>query len=160
MVMHPMLRSRRLAWSVLGTMLALSLGCSGGGGDRPKVVPVTGVVLHNGSPVEGAVVTFRDEGQAKPAVGTTDSSGRFELTSYEPGDGAAPGKYVVTIAKIVGGGPDQSDTSMEAAAERENVTPAEPEHLLPQRYASPLQSGLEETVTEGGPNDFKFELTD
>jgi hypothetical protein len=67
---------------------------------------------------------------------------------------------VVTIVKMANTGPDQSDTSMEAAAERENAVSAEPEHLLPQRYASPLQSGLEETVTESGPNEFKFELTD
>jgi hypothetical protein len=141
---------------------ALPAGCSKEP-DRPEVVPVSGTVTYKDQPVEGAVVAFRGDGQSKSATGITDANGRFQLTSYEEGDGAPAGQHVITVTKVATQAPDTSDTSMEAAAERlANPTPeVKPEAPpIPAKYADPDRSGLQETVQSGQPNDFKIELTD
>ncbi|MFG0335441.1 MAG: hypothetical protein ACF8TS_18945, partial [Maioricimonas sp. JB049] len=79
--------------------LPLLTGCSSSEPppDRPETAPVTGTVMYQGEPVEGATVVFTPAGsQATGAVAKTDASGKFELMTYEPGDGAIPGKYQVS----------------------------------------------------------------
>lgn len=76
----------------------LGIGLSGCGPSYPETFPVSGVVRLAGEPVAGAAVVFTpDEGQQ--ATGTTDSSGRFELSTFRLGDGALPGSHRVTVAK-------------------------------------------------------------
>jgi hypothetical protein len=127
-------------------------------------VPVTGKVVYNGQPVPGAKVAFLGDGNTLPALGITDKNGEFELTTRDPGDGAVPGKHVVTVSKSVPGKKStaKTDTSMQAMADRAKDTEAAPESLslLPDHYAIASQSGLEFTVSESGKNDFKIELHD
>jgi hypothetical protein len=40
--------------------------------------------------------------QSRGASGFTDNEGKFELTTYSPGDGALPGDYVITVSKFQG----------------------------------------------------------
>jgi hypothetical protein len=68
----------------------------------PTVYPVHGKILVNGRPATDCQIAFHrtSEGnKAFPATpnGLTGSTGEFELTSYNAGDGAAEGEYVVTI---------------------------------------------------------------
>jgi hypothetical protein len=134
------------------------MGC--GGETGPEVYPVSGTVLYNGNPVEGAVVAFQGETATKLATGTTDPQGRFQLTTYEADDGAVPGKHKVTVTKITGGGGGGSGTaSMEEAYEStESATQAKNE--LPSKYEVAGTSPLEFTVSADDTNDFKIELTD
>jgi hypothetical protein len=75
-------------------------GCSGSGG----VVPVSGVVTLDNQPLGGAMVEFHPFSESpRVAVGVADEQGRFELTTIDPGDGAMPGTYRVTVDV-----PDQS----------------------------------------------------
>jgi hypothetical protein len=62
---------------------------------------VKGRVLLDGQPVAGATVTFVPDadGQGRPAFGTTDSDGYFQLMTYRPGDGALPGAYRIVVSK-------------------------------------------------------------
>jgi hypothetical protein len=59
--------------------------------------------MHKGEPCKGAMVIFHPVGQDGPTVirpsGIVADDGTFYLTSdpRQPGDGAAPGDYVVTI---------------------------------------------------------------
>ena len=77
-------------------------GCSGSSGSV-GCVAVSGTVTFKGAPVDGANVTFTPQGTGlRAAFGTTDSSGRFSLTTLKPGDGAMAGLYSVTIAKSSG----------------------------------------------------------
>ncbi|MDX1944292.1 MAG: hypothetical protein SFU86_02715 [Pirellulaceae bacterium] len=90
------------AWAVCAAVAAASAGCwqvpSG-------VVPVSGVVLLDGQPLPGAVVTLQPlrEGstvadEVGGSVGRTDAEGRFVLRLVRPDSpGAAVGKHVVTI---------------------------------------------------------------
>jgi len=153
-----MSRSALIQMCLLGFISATFIGC--GGETGPKVYPVTGTVLYNGQPVDGAVVAFRGESATKMATGTTDAQGHFELTTYKPGDGAVPGKHTVTVAKTVqtGGGASGS-ASMEEALENPPAQ-AESRSELPEKYADPATSQLEFTVSDGGANDFTIELTD
>ena len=139
--------------------LAFVIGC-GGGASGPKVYPVTGTVTYNGQAVEGAVVAFHGEAATKMATGTTDAQGRFELTTYKPGDGAVAGKHRVTVTKTSGGAAGGTDImSMEEALEATETQP-ESQNELPTQYASAADSPLQFTVSEDRKNDFPIELTD
>ncbi len=65
--------------------VVLLAGCNA----LPSVVPVSGTVTYHGKPVEGATVTFSrgngDRTKGDVAVGTTDASGRYELTTHFTG---------------------------------------------------------------------------
>jgi hypothetical protein len=144
----------------LGLLLVLVL-ISGCGTSNPDTVSATGTVTYKGAPVEGATVVFgAASGQPSGAQGKTDASGKFSLTTFKEGDGAIPGKYSVVITKKTEvGGMTQEE---EHAAVSAGKAAAEPkaENQLPAKYAAAERSGLTAEVTEGGANDFKFELTD
>ena len=168
----------RLSWKyvVCGALAVSLVGCAEQAGDRPKTVPVTGKITQNGQGVEGATVSFGPtSADAKAASGLTDASGEFELTTFESGDGAVPGSYAVTVRKMSGAAapassgppPDPRTASKEeleayyaAGAKQAAEGPAESKHLLPEKYAMAGTSGLTAEVTDGGDNNFEFELTE
>jgi hypothetical protein len=113
----------------------------------PDTVPVTGVVTYKGEPLADAQVSFIPA-KGKPASATTGADGRFQLTTFEPNDGAIVGEHTVTIAKTA------------PAADKKDDPYAEHKSVIPEKYGNLKESGLKETVTADGPNDFKFELTD
>ena|SRR5579875_468785 len=68
-----------------------------------KTVPVRGkVVLANGAPLAGGLITFHHKDPTKgTAWGTIGRDGHFELGTYKKDDGAMLGTYTVTIEPIV-----------------------------------------------------------
>ena len=101
-------RMRFFAIALLGVPL---FGC--GGESLPKRVPVSGSVTYKGKAVEGATVGFLCEGAPRMASGITDKDGKFTLTTYEPNDGAIPGKHTVTVTKM-----DKTSDLMQHATDR------------------------------------------
>jgi hypothetical protein len=83
---------------VLPTLIAVS-GCGKG---RIPTYAVNGTVTVDNAPAEGAIVIFcpvdaaPEVANLRPA-GKTDGSGQFNLTTFEPSDGAPAGKYKVLI---------------------------------------------------------------
>lgn len=152
------------AGNLLAVVLLVSLlafGCAPqSNGDRPATYDVTGIVTHNGQPVEGATVSFQPTGTGTAAIGKTDASGKYTLTTFASGDGALPGEYQVKIVKLdvkIAETVDEDSEGYEAPAEGETV--AAPENLLPESYADPATSGLTATVTEDeSQNTFDFAL--
>jgi len=143
-------------------LVLLFAGCGGSAvdPDRTETVPVTGTVTHNGEPVEGASVTFMAQSaDGRGASGTTDASGEFTLTTFEPGDGAIPGSYRVKIAKtVVEGGP--SEEEYQAAAARGMTLPQpEAKEMLPVKYKDVNTSQLTAEVKEDDDKEFDFALT-
>jgi hypothetical protein len=136
-------------------------------------VPVTGTVTLDGQPVAGANVSFSPtSGGGKAAVGTTDASGKFTLTTMKSGDGAVPGAYLVTITKSAtaqapafqdprsSGGkltPEQMQAMQEAMKGGTGKTQTSSE--IPAKYANRDTSGFSATITKGEANDFTFEMT-
>ena len=135
-----------------GILLFLAAGC---GSDRPEMAPVTGTVLLNGQPVIEAGVTFMPSA-GRPATGQSDEAGRFELTTFNSGDGAVLGQHVVTITKTE----TREVTYPDGGREPVEKIVRPPGRLVPPRYSDPGQSNLSATVTADGENDFTFELTD
>jgi hypothetical protein len=155
---------RRIAPCVAIAVVAL-IGCSGSADERQKVVPVSGSVTYNGQPVAGATVVFLTKGSSPGATGQTASDGTFRLTTYDEGDGAAPGRYSVTVTKLEGAAsgdpnaPFDPVADMEAAA-RKTAPPPPARSLLPTKYSTAAQSPLEFTVEASGNNRFEIELKD
>jgi hypothetical protein len=89
---------------LLLVILLYGAGC-GGQGEQYDVVPVRGVVTCQGKPVANATINFTpiaEEGRAtgrpgRVALGLTDEAGRFQLTTYENGDGAIIGRHTVSV---------------------------------------------------------------
>lgn len=124
--------------------LTILSGC--GGGDKPKVVPVSGVVKHNGNPLADANVAFYPE---KGPVGTakTDAKGAFQLqTNGQPG--GIPGKNKVTVS-VVAAIPPSDGRAFEPV-----------ESKIPRRYASDSSSDLTADVGKDGNKDVQLNLTD
>jgi hypothetical protein len=124
-------------------------GCHGSP-QGPEIVEVRGIVIYEGSPIEGANVIFSpvDPNRTLASQSVTDREGRFELSTYvgdgELRPGIAPGKYAVAITKF-----DTDSIS---------TTHAPPKDVLPKKYGSPKTSGLTADVAKGRENSFEFAL--
>jgi hypothetical protein len=115
----------------------------------PGLVQYQGVVTYNGSPLAEGHINFVPIGEGRTAYATTDDSGRFKVTTIDPGDGLVKGKYKVNISKyVVTSYITHSDGGKEPVAT----------NALPAKYASDA-TPLEIDVTKKDIN-VKFELTD
>ncbi len=131
------------------TSALLLLGIVGCGGPTgPELTPITGVVTFEGKPVGPGTVAFvPTDGTGNPASGTIESSGRFKMSVYKPGDGVLPGTYKVSVTVIKE--PAHGD-------DKGNLFP--PTYLSPERYMNPDTSGFNVTVEKRKPQDLKFDL--
>lgn len=116
--------------------VALAAGCGDG---LPKRVPVGGIVTIDGQPLARGSIMFISQG-GRPAGGSIDSQGHFQLSCYQPGDGATLGLHHVKV------------TAVEPINDRSNRWHA------PRKYADERLSGIEVEITEP-VNDLKIELT-
>lgn len=148
----------------------ICIGCGGNPG-LEGLVDVSGSVTYQGNPVEGATVSFNPTSGARAASGRTDANGRFDLTSLNPGDGAIPGNYKVSISKVEDTDPSHHVTAEQFAAMVAGGTapptgPTSPgqkkagglEYHVPEKYLDSEKSGLTAEVTADGKNDFTFDL--
>ena len=89
---------RPLLAAALFVSLATLLGC----GHKPKLVAVTGKVMHGGKTVTGGSVWFHpeggNEGNAERMSGQLQLDGTFTARTFPHGDGIPPGKYKVTLS--------------------------------------------------------------
>ena len=90
---------RWLAWFPFLAGLVILAGC--GDGKLPRY-PVSGRVLVDGQPADGALVIFvpvqaSEEAMQKRPTGFADASGNFQLTTIDKDDGAPAGEYKVLI---------------------------------------------------------------
>ena len=160
---------RRQQFLIPFCLAAIALaGCGGGEEDlnRPATYPVTGVVTLGGDPVAGAQITFYSNAggdAAHSAFGRTDAEGRYELTTFESGDGAVPGEYLVTAKKFDTPPPpaEPAEDSMEnyVPPSPTDKPPAPPKNELPAQYAARQSTPLKATVTEG-ENEIPLELSE
>jgi len=127
----------RLAWLV-ASMMFVVVGCV----PPATLVPVKGVVLLDGKPLTGGVVTFQ------PTVGQQATSeiapdGSFSLTRNAANDGVPPGTYRVAVL------------AYDPAADVQSV-----ENLtVPVKYTRCGSSGLEFTVFPGTTDPVMIHLS-
>lgn len=148
--------------------IAVTIGC---GSSRSSTYPVTGTVTYNGEPVEGASVALSaTEPETRGAVGITDADGRYELTTFEKGDGAMPGEFKVRVFKYdrepeepeeleAGEDPYKIEDMPDDYEPEEYAESPPPQHLLPKKYSNPSLTPLSFTVEEG-ENTFDIDLED
>jgi hypothetical protein len=138
---------------------------------NPEFRNVTGTVFWNGSPVEGARITFfplDDSGIS--ATGFTDAQGKYSLTatnSLVGGTGTKPGQYRVTIKKTeIHVNKNQEDldagriTSEEYTKRQYSKPPTleKPKNFLPEKYANQTHSPLKVVVEDKRENVIDFQL--
>ena len=156
-------------------ILGLASGCSRGR-QYPPTHSVRGVVTIDGQPIADAIVSFLPDDGQNPANGSTDASGRYELTSFTRGDGAMEGSFRVTIVKYEKEGEDKPAVSVEKPAVEEaesgetgneGYVPAGmivsqydtgPKNLLPKQYADQQKTPLTAAV-RAEENSIDFDLS-
>jgi len=122
----------------VSTLLA---GCTPTAEDQPDTAKVTGLVVLEGDPVEGAVVTFAPE-SGRPSTGITDSQGKFELAYNPETMGAKIGKHTVRI-------------STQRYVENADGSTTEMKETIPAKYNTASTLTVE---VKAGENDFPFAL--
>ncbi len=135
-------RAKHIFMAPVALLLAACCGCCG----KPtyETVPVTGTVKYADGAIpqgEVAIVQFvpanLSDGKTKAASGDIKSDGTFELTTVNPGDGAFPGDYKVTLTIGVYG-------------EKDSVIDA--------KYTDPGTTPLSATVKNGKNDPFPFTI--
>ena len=111
---------------------------------RPETAPVTGQVLADGEPLKECRLVFAPQDHQYAAAGITDEAGRFSLQTFEPGDGAVPGKFKIMVMKFT-------------VVENPNGSVTET-HFLPDTYRDPAASGLGTIVKKGESNEVTLQI--
>ena len=154
------------SWLLLACETAILIFASGcGGKDRLDVSPVRGKVVYNGQGVPNATVILfpvdaTDERARKMRpFAYADGEGQYEIKTYVTGDGAAPGKYRVSIIAPAGGPPTgnkdrPADAPDPAAATAIRIPPA-----IVKKYENVDTAGIEVEIQDGENNLEPFVLT-
>jgi hypothetical protein len=148
-----MLNLHRIYACLVGLVVLLVGGCGDGKITR---YPVSGTVLVNGQPAEGAQIVFCPVSPGpelenfRPA-GFTDSAGKFSLTTIDSTDGAPAGQYKVLVKWLA-----QSASTDDGRGGRGG--PRGPDRLKGKYYnldTTPLSATIEEKANDLPP----FELS-
>lgn len=138
---------------LLVPIISTVVGCNNG--DQPQLGQVVGIVTLDGKPLSGVSVLFQPS-DGRPAMGTTDSAGKYELTYIGQTKGTKVGPNRVEIASSEEGEEsgeiDSGDGEPQADLKKSNRSgkPA-----VPARYN--VQSELNVDV-KPGENTFDFQL--
>jgi len=149
-----------ILWLGLIPLVSLTTGCGGAESVQSGAAPTTVNVTLDGQAVEGATVVFvPTAGGGRSATGRTNSQGRVEMGTTNPGDGVFPGKYQVTISKSEVD-PNTVIEDGHAYFEEHGKSPPSPKsiHHIPQVYTVASTSDLSADVSLDQENHFEFEL--
>ena len=129
--------------------------------DGPEMVKVTGTLTLDGEPVDGGHIRFSPEGNGPAAFAETDSRGRYQLRTYDPGDGAIPGNYRISVTKEVTEGVVEFESQQEREEYlKKNGRPnRKVTNALPKKFANPDTSGLTAEISLAGSKRVDLELT-
>ncbi|MDB5391000.1 MAG: carboxypeptidase regulatory-like protein [Planctomycetaceae bacterium] len=148
-----------------GLLLSLLFVVAACGKSGPPLASVSGVVTYQDKPVVYAQVVLMSiekyDGRTWPASAETDEDGRYVLETPGVGNGALVGKHTVSITKrgpSRGAAPGSPAVGNESRPEMQAYMLPGPA-LIPERYFSPVTSGLEAEVKPGS-NTFDFKLKD
>lgn len=145
--------------AVHGLLALLTFSASGcqSEPDGPKRVPVSGVVLMNGKPLEAAFVAFHPAGSTpgRGGSGETDAEGKFAIGNFETSGlvlGVPEGEYKVTVSKQQGVArkPVQEGSAAPATVDGPETIPA--------RFSDFNVTVLTEKIPAEGKSDVKLEL--
>ncbi|MDZ4656107.1 MAG: hypothetical protein SH868_00870 [Bythopirellula sp.] len=127
--------------------MLMVVGCDSG----PETGPAVGIVYYNDAPLPYGSVMFQPE-RGQPATGQIGADGKFEMATFQPGDGATVGPNKVRINCYSSQSPGEK--SKPVVGERSIGA-----LLIPQQYTSFDASGLTADVKSDGNEPFEFRLT-
>jgi hypothetical protein len=112
-------------------MMGLISGCGDAQPHRVATFPVHGRITYKGQPIPGAFVTLHPKtplGNVPAPRAIISSDGSLKVSTYDGGDGAPEGEYVLTVQwyKPIKNGQD--------------VVPGP--NVIPKKYSSPRTSNL------------------
>ncbi|MBQ8286393.1 MAG: carboxypeptidase regulatory-like domain-containing protein [Thermoguttaceae bacterium] len=162
---------KKLALALVAALCCSLVGAGLVGCSKARIkglVPVEGVVTLNGEPVSGATVMFapKKHDPSRPkgsAQAVTDASGKFKMSTLDPGDGVFPGDYYVTVTKDrVEGGLSLEEVKRQHENPELRDNASEPEQTLirelPDKYADINSSGLDQTIPAEGNKNLELAL--
>lgn len=123
-------------------------GC--GGQSEIELGQVSGIVKYEGTPLAGVTVMFIPD-NGRPAMGTTDAEGKYELTYIRDERGCKVGRNRVEIRH-------DEESANEAAQEGDEAvqTPGPPTEVqIPAKYNSDSELSVD---VQPGENKFDFDL--
>jgi hypothetical protein len=137
----------RFGFAALSVALLSAAGCGKAPEQRVPVFPVEGAITLKGQPMPGAMIVLHPKTPIEnvPAPrAEINKEGAVKVSTYNGGDGAPEGEYVVTVQwnKLVKQGSDLI------------IGP----NVVPPKFASEKTSDLKAVVTASGPNKFEFKL--
>jgi hypothetical protein len=140
-------------WLIVLTCVALC-SCSQGptGPPRKETVPVQGQVVVDGTPAAGVDVVCNpvNGGNAQDFTAShsvTDQEGKFAVTTYEAGDGAPVGEYVLTFSWKL----DNPVSGVKDGPDKLNgryMNPAASQHPLKVESGKPVDLGQIQLTTQ------------
>ncbi len=139
--------------------LGLLPGCTKAKVPPFELVPVSGVVTLDGTPLAGATVAYTCEVPQAAYYGgaaVTDDAGRYRLLSG-PHPGALVGAYKVTVSRMAGkdGLPVQTQEGIDKEQLRLQGALTE---TIPPRYSDQQQTELKITVETGKADGYDLAL--
>lgn len=141
---------------LLGVLVLAAAGCGEPKmGNRKETAPVVGQVLVDGAPPSSAVkvmchpVDGIDKENPSVSWCMTGKDGKFEISTYEAGDGVPPGDYKLTflwgtmnVVSMSYGGPDKLGGRYD--------DPEESEFAFTVRAGEPVDLGQLQLTTKAG----------
>lgn len=126
--------------------VAVAAGCS----QSAPLYQVGGKAMYQGKPLTTGVVAFHHTDAKSPLVtGEIGADGMFQLTTKRPGDGAAPGNYMVTVTSMTPG----------RGIEGVDKDYRPPQPLIPLKYMRLDETPLKATVEPRDDNVINLTLT-
>ncbi|WP_437188088.1 hypothetical protein SH668x_001517 [Planctomicrobium sp. SH668] len=119
-------------------------GCGGGSTDGPTMIPVTGTVSINGTPLDDGVIAFvKGDGQEQFIANVVN--GQYQAKANVDAKGIPAGEYQVCVRTF--------DAGMKMAEKGEKFKAAKTS--VPEKYTDFKKSGLTASVTDKTPkHDF------
>ncbi|MEQ1831064.1 MAG: hypothetical protein ABL921_34270 [Pirellula sp.] len=148
--------NRSSTWILCSCLLGLALGCNSGDewtAKRPKVYRASGTLKLDGQALEGATVIYHSQSYDVSAQGISDKNGKFQLTTYDQGDGAVAGGHKVVITKRI-----FEEKKTKYNTPEENSVALIPKDLLHKRYSSPDTTTVQVEIKSTGTNDSVIEI--
>jgi hypothetical protein len=132
---------RPLLVAAIAAPLAIAAPACGDSSGLTTRYRVSGKVTYKGEPVKKAVINFVPvSGDGRGAAGQVEE-GSYALTTQEPGDGAFPGKYKVTVDNRE---PDEAKmkSQAEALARKTGMRPG----VIPQEFRAAAMKNAKGTL--------------
>ena len=146
-----------------GLGLLITVVIVGCGRSGPELAKVHGSVTFEGVAIKEGSVQFWPE-HGRPARGSIAEDGSYQLTTFEPNDGAYVGQHRVTIKATTLSAPDPEIDSTQAEIEHfrqkgaKRIRASRVVWVVPRKFAELDSSPLSATV-ETGSNEINFDIT-